>query len=314
MDNPRCDDFEHGITAIDTEYFRPYLDASHLIVRNGRAAFVDTGTTHSVPNLLAALEQKGIGREQVDYVLVTHVHLDHAGGAGALMQALPNARLVAHPRGARHMASPEKLIQGTIAVYGEHQFHKLYGEIPPIPQERIIEVADGDELRLGDSVLEFIHTPGHAEHHYCIVDRTANALFTGDTFGISYRELATDKGPFIFVTSTPVQFDPQAMHASIDRLLSFGADSAYLTHYSRVTGLERLADDLHADVDAYVDIAKRAAGSDDTASAILLGMRDHMAARLEAHGSTLTTDEVTHFLAGDIALNSHGLAIWLSRQ
>lgn len=314
MQNPRYDDYSHGITAIDTDYVRPYLDASHLIVRDGRAAFVDTGTSHSVPHLLATLERKGISREQVDYVLVTHVHLDHAGGAGGLMQALPNARLVVHPRGARHMVQPDKLIASSIAVYGEQAFRSLFGEIMPVAPERVVEIGDGEELLLGRSRLLFIHTPGHAAHHYCIVDHDANAIFTGDTFGIAYRELASPKGPFIFVTSTPVQFDPEALHASIDRLMGFNPEAAYLTHYSRVTDLPRLAADLHADVDAYVAIAHAAREAADPQQAIAEGMRAHLLQRLAAHGTAMPAEEAAQFLTVDIALNTQGLAVWLARQ
>lgn len=314
MQNPRFDDYPHGITAIDTDYVRPYLDASHLVVRDGRAAFVDTGTTHSVPHLLATLERKGIAREQVDYVLVTHVHLDHAGGAGALMQALPNARLVVHPRGARHMAQPAKLIEGTIAVYGEAQFRQLYGEIPAVDPGRIVEIGDDETLALGNSRLRFIHTAGHAAHHYCIVDEDADSIFAGDTFGIAYRELAGNRGEFIFVTSTPVQFDPAALHASIDRLMRYQPSAIFLTHYSRVTELPRLAQDLHADVDAYVAMALAARSAADPQQAIAEAMRAHLTGRLQAHGSTWSADAIAQFLAADIALNSQGLAVWLARQ
>ncbi|HEU5398586.1 MAG TPA: MBL fold metallo-hydrolase, partial [Gammaproteobacteria bacterium] len=131
--------FPHGITAVDTDYVRPRLDASHLIVRGGRAAFVDTGTTHSVPRLMAALESKEVAPADVDYVFLTHVHLDHAGGAGELMRHLPKAKVLVHPRGAAHVVDPAKLIAGTKAVYGETEFTRLYGEIPPIAQERVIE-------------------------------------------------------------------------------------------------------------------------------------------------------------------------------
>src|SRR5579863_2378067 len=167
---PALWDFEHGISAIDTDYVRPRLDASHLIVRGGRAAYVDTGTSHSVPALLEALVEKDLSPAAVDYVFLTHVHLDHAGGAGELMRHLPNAKVLVHPRGAVHMADPAKLIAGTKAVYGDAEFERLYGRIPPIPAERIVEVPDGLLVRLGGSEFLFIHTPGHALHHYSIVD------------------------------------------------------------------------------------------------------------------------------------------------
>lgn len=314
MLQPRFDDYDHGITAIDTDYVRPYLDASHLIVRDGRGAFVDTGVNSSVPHLLATLALKGLAPEQVDYVLVTHVHLDHAGGAGQLMQALPNARLVVHPRGARHMIQPQQLIDGSIAVYGAQAFQAMFGEIQPVPAERVVEIGDGEELPLGSSRLLFIHTPGHAAHHYCIVDRDANSIFTGDTFGVSYRELSSAQGRFVFVTSTPVQFDPEAMHASIDRLMSFAPDAAYLTHYSRVEELPRLAADLHRDVDAYVAIALQARGTDNPAEGIANGLREHLLSRLEAHNCPMSAAEAAQFLTIDIALNTQGLLVWLSRQ
>src|SRR4030095_4351449 len=122
-------EFPDGITAIDTGVLRARFDASHLLVSGGRAAFVDTGTNDSVPRLLAALAVKGLAPEHVDYVLLTHVHLDHAGGAGSLMRALPKAIAVVHPRGARHMIDPAKLTEGAIAVYGEGEFRRTYGDI-----------------------------------------------------------------------------------------------------------------------------------------------------------------------------------------
>src|SRR5690348_16506195 len=127
----------HGITAVDTDYIRPGLAAAHVIAQGGRAAFVDVGTNHSVPRLLAALESLRIARDAVDFVFLTHVHLDHAGGAGALMRELPSARAVIHPRGAPHMADPAKLIRASMVVYGEATYRALYGELVPIPQERI---------------------------------------------------------------------------------------------------------------------------------------------------------------------------------
>ena len=312
MHKPSLIDFHAGITAVDTEYVRPGLDASHLVVHGGRAAFVDTGTTHSVPLLLAALQEKNLAPEQVDYVFLTHVHLDHAGGAGALMAALPRATAVLHPRGARHMADPSRLVEGSKAVYGDAAFDALYGEIVPIPAERIRTVADGEKLSLADREFEFLHTEGHARHHYCIVDPAAEAIFTGDCFGISYRELDTAAGPFIFPTTTPVQFDPDAAHATLHRLLSYAPRYAFLTHFSRVSGPAALAPQLHRDLDAYVDIARRCRGADDPEESIRLALREWMFARLDAHDfdpDPALRDEILHM---DLALNAQGLAYWLA--
>ena len=303
-----------GITAIDAEYLRPRLDAAHLIVRDGRAAFVDTGTTWSVPGLLAALDYKGIPRDTVDYILCTHVHLDHAGGAGSLARALPDARVVVHPRGARHLADPAKLIAGSVAVYGQARFDALYGEIVPIPEARLHSPADGETLLLGKSVLELIHTPGHALHHYCVIDRDARAIFSGDTFGISYRETDSPQGAFIFPTTTPVQFDPPALHASVDRLLAYQPESIYLTHYSRITEINKLGRDLHARIDGSVRIAVKHAKSPQRTRDIEDEMFDWLCEELDGHGSALTRDERRALLWGDVELNTQGLEVWLDKR
>ncbi|TXT21253.1 MAG: beta-lactamase-like protein [bacterium] len=177
---------EHGIVTLDADYLRPGLAAVHLIVEDGGVAIVDTGTNHAVPSVLAELRGLGLGPEAVDYVIVTHVHLDHAGAAGALLQNCPNAKLVVHPKGARHMIDPAKLVAGSIAVYGREHFYAHYGDIVPAPAERVIEAGDGFRLDFRGRTLSFLDTPGHARHHYCIHDQRSNSLFTGDTFGISY--------------------------------------------------------------------------------------------------------------------------------
>ncbi|HEX6928939.1 MAG TPA: MBL fold metallo-hydrolase [Gammaproteobacteria bacterium] len=307
------EEFPDGIIAIDTGYVKPRLAASHLILRGGRAAFVDTGTTRSLPKLTAALEACNIPPEYVDFVFITHVHLDHAGGAGAIMQQLPNATLVAHPRAAPHLAMPTKLVEATNAVYGEKTFRRLYGEIIPVPESRIRVVHDGERLLLGGSPLDFLDTPGHALHHYCIHDREANVLFTGDTFGVSYRAFDTANGAFIFPATTPTHFDPEQAHASIDRLLALNAQAAYLTHYSRIDDLAERAEDLHGDLVAFVEIARRCAGRDDRVNEMKRMMHAYLCARLDEHGfpDDKRRDE---WLNMDIDLNAKGLAAWLDRQ
>jgi len=307
-------DFPDGITAIDTLYLRPRLAASHLLVHNGRGAFVDTGANSAVPNLLAAINARGLTPEAIDYVLLTHVHLDHAGGAGLLMRSLPNARAVVHPRGARHLSDPAKLIAGSIQVYGEKMFRELYGTLVALPAERMLIAEDGLRLSLGGRHLELIHTPGHALHHYAIVDLDARVIFSGDNFGISYRDFDTSHGEFIFPTTTPVQFDPEAMHATIDRLMGYQPKAIYLTHYSRVNELARLARDLHAAVDAFVEMARRHHGKPDRGALIRREMAGWFDAALDRHGYTGDAATRRELLASDIDLNCQGLEVWLDRR
>ena len=237
---------DDGIVAIDTEFMRPIQDASHLIIEGGRAAFVDTGTNDSVPLLIDALRQQDLDVADVDFVFLTHVHLDHAGGAGLLMQALPNARCVIHPRGVRHMVDPAKLIAGTAAVYGVERTHDLYGVIQPIDESRVMVPNDEQWIELNGRKLQVLFTEGHARHHYCLLDPASRGVFTGDSFGVSYRELDTAAGEFIFPTSTPASFDPVEAHKSVDRIMACNPERLYLTHFRRVTELGRLASDIHA--------------------------------------------------------------------
>jgi glyoxylase-like metal-dependent hydrolase (beta-lactamase superfamily II) len=302
-----------GITAIDTDYIRPGLAASHVIAEGGRAAFVDVGTNHSVPRLLAGLESLGIARDAVDFVFLTHVHLDHAGGAGALLRELPNAEAVVHPRGAPHLADPAKLVRASIAVYGEATYRSLYGELVPIPPERLRVMHDGERFELAGRELLLIDTPGHALHHYAIVDVGHANLFTGDTFGLSYRELDTAAGAFGVPTTTPTQFDPDQLIASIDRLLSYSPRAAYLMHYSRVTDLPRIAESLKSQIRELASIARRHAGGPDREAAIRADMRALWLDLARRHGVTLPESRIDDVLGKDLDLNAQGLVAWLDR-
>jgi glyoxylase-like metal-dependent hydrolase (beta-lactamase superfamily II) len=305
--------YADGITAIDVDYVRPRLAASHLVVDSGRAAFVDTGTSRSVPNLLAALAARHVDPAQVDWVLTTHVHLDHAGGAGELMRHLPQARCVVHPRGARHLADPAKLIAGSIAVYGEARYRELYGDIVPIPEDRLLVPGDGDRIALGSRTLELIHTPGHALHHYCIVDLDHRRIFPGDNFGISYRDFDVDGREFIMPTTTPVHFDPEAMITSIDRLMSYAPVAMYLTHFGEVRDLQRLAAELKARVEAFAALGRRLATVPERTAAMRSEMFGMLCRWLDAHGYRGDLAERHRLLDDDVELNVQGLEVWIDR-
>lgn len=305
-------DYDDGISAIDSEFIRPHATSVHLIIERGRAAIVDTGSNHAVPVVLEALAEKGLAPGDVDYVVLTHIHLDHAGGAGLLMTRLPNARLTVHPRGARHIADPRRLIEGTIAVYGEEAARRLYGDIVPVPAGRIIETPHEARVSLNGRELRFIDTPGHARHCVCIVDGRTGHIFAGDTFGLSYRELDVDGKCFIFPTTSPVQFDPPTLHRSIDVLASYGPDAIYVTHYSQVRDIPRLAADLHRLLYAHERLALEAK---DMGAARHERMREGIT-RLaieesKRQGWTLSEDRLLEVLGVDIELNAQGLGAWL---
>ena len=284
------------------------------IIEFGRAAFVDTGVNSSVPLLLDALAQQDLDPGDVEYVFLTHVHLDHAGGAGLLMQQLPNARCVIHPRGARHMIDPTKLIAGTELVYGKDKTREVYGTIEPIDARRVIEPEDGEWFDFNGRALQTIYTEGHARHHYVLNDPTARGVFTGDSFGVSYRELDTARGEIVFPTSTPVHFDPPEAHKAVDRIMALAPEQLYLTHYSRIVDLERLADAMHAGLDAFVEIALQHRHAANRKRALQEGLFDYCKECLTEHGYTGGDDGIHSVLDMDIDLNAQGLEVWLDRS
>ena len=314
LPTPRLLHHPDGITAVDTEYLYPGHAAAHIVRHGGRAAFVDVGTNHSVPYLLAALGALGLRPEAVEYVLLTHVHLDHAGGAGALMRALPNAVCVLHPRGAPHMIDPTRLTAGSRAVYGPERFERLYGRIEPIAAERVHVTHDGERVSLAGREFEVLHTPGHALHHQVFVDAAHRCMFTGDTFGISYRELDSPAGAFITPTTTPTQFDPAQMRASIERLLGYAPEAMYLMHYSRVTGVPRLGDSLLQQLQELERIARANAGAADRPGAIQAAMWHLWRDLAHRHGCPVSEARLAELLAGDLELNTQGLVHWLDTR
>lgn len=307
-------DLGYDITRIDSGMIRPGLAALYLLGSDDEYALIETGTHRSIPLIMALLEQRGITPGQVRYVIPTHVHLDHAGGVGGLMQRLPGATLLVHPKGARHMIDPAKLKAGAMAVYGEARFNEVYGDVIPVPEARVRIMEDGEEIQLGKRVLAFRDTPGHARHHFCVHDRYSNGIFTGDTFGLAYPSLVAPQGPFIFPTTTPVQFEPEALKASIRKLLALQPDRMYLTHYGMVDEPDQLGEQLLVQIDDYVALARAAQTSvapedlEDELTSRLLAYTVRRAGELGCEYSEARLQEE---LGMDLRLNAQGLAVWL---
>ena len=305
----------HGIWAIDTGHQRPQFDAAYLMVEQGRAAFIDTGTSLALPRLLQALDVAGVPREAVDWVIPTHVHLDHAGGAGTLMAALPAARLLVHPRGARHLINPTVLLGSARSVYGDEEVRRAYGTVLPIDASRVVESADGMTVELAGRPLQLLDTPGHARHHHCIWDARSQGFFTGDTFGLSYREFDTPQGPWVLPTTSPTQFDPVALRASIERLLAYQPQRMYLTHYGCIDEVAARGRDVLALLDAVVALGLQVDAQGlppaERQAALVEGLTVLYLQRLHAMGSTVSRERLLDLLGMDVELNAQGMAVWL---
>jgi glyoxylase-like metal-dependent hydrolase (beta-lactamase superfamily II) len=308
-------DYGHGISAVDSVYDRKEQTAIHLLIENGRAAVIDTGTSNAVPHVMKALEARGVAPAQVDYVILTHVHLDHAGGAGQFMARFPNARLTVHPRGARHVIDPSRLLAATVAIYGEQETRRIYGEILPVPKARVIETPEGATLRLAGRELLFLDAPGHARHHVVVRDSRTGHIFAGDTFGISYRELDRDGRQYAFPTTSPSQFDPPMLHRSIDRMLALGPEAVYVAHFGRLTSPRGLAADLHRLIDAHAELGERHRRAGAERKRLLTeGVRSLVLDESARQGWRLPREKVLDVFALDIELNAQGIESWLDAE
>jgi len=321
MLTPLFEPLPHDIWCIDTGLYRPGLAACYLIRGgNGRLAFIDTGTSHTVPLLMATLAALSLSPDQVDFVIPTHVHLDHAGGAGALMQQCPRARLAIHPKGAGHMIDPTRLTAGATAVYGEAEFAAAFGTVAAVLEALVVPLEDGAEINLGGRTLRFLDTPGHANHHGCLYDSASRGCFTGDTFGIAYRELYSAAGPYLFAPTTPVAFDPEAWETSLDRLMALEPQAMYLTHYGRIDQPAALVETLRRSIRDHAAMALAAADPDrpqdpeSRLDRLRTAVAAHLISGVRAHGCALDEARIREVLAVDLDLNAQGLEVWLVRQ
>jgi len=290
---------------IDCNDLAPTFAASYLLREGDEAAFIEANAAPALPRLLGALEQAGLDRRQVRWLFVTHAHLDHAGGAWALLEACPEATLLAHPRAAGHLVDPSRLTAGARKVYGDADFVRLYGDLRPIDPARVRSVEDGGTLCWGGRTWTFLHTRGHANHHACLHD-DRDGTFTGDTFGLCYPALQ-GRGTFVLPSTSPTDFDPEAALASVARIEALGGP-AWPTHFGRLDDVPEAAAQLRTHLAfsarlleeaTTVEESQRTAFCDDR-------LRRHVDAALRAQG--LPIEAARAHLDLDLRLNAQGIA------
>lgn len=257
------------VTTIDVQYMHPGRAAAFLLADSGEAAFIDSGTRFSVPYLLDALKPHGLEPAAVRYLLITHVHLDHSGGAAELAKACPSATVICHPKSERHLIDPAKLVASATPVYGVDRFAELYGVIEGIPAARVRAIGDGGTLPLGRRTLAFLDAPGHAPHHYCVHDVDANEMFTGDAYGLSYPQLQRGTRPYFSYVCAPPQFEPDIARATIRRIMATRARRVYVTHFGPSDAVQQGGEQLLEAIDLFDAAADELAATDLVGDAML---------------------------------------------
>ncbi|PWK07467.1 MBL fold metallo-hydrolase [Tumebacillus permanentifrigoris] len=305
-------DLQHGVYMIDLlESGERGRTASYIVRGDQQTALIETGSSHSSQRILDSITALGLSPADIDYVIVTHIHLDHSGGVGYILPQFPNAKVVCHPRASRHLIDPTRLIAGASAVYGD-ELERIFGTILPVPEDRVLVREDGETIDLGGRVLTFYDTPGHARHHFSIQDSGSNGIFTGDTVSIRYvPELTGWDFTCLFPSTSPSEFDRDAVFRTIERLEQLQPERIYHTHFGVTepasTAFERTRQTI-ADYDDFArEMFRPGLPWEDLAERI----RAYIRADLAAHGHHVVD------LSGielDIELNAKGLLFVLEKE
>ncbi|MFP6585068.1 MAG: MBL fold metallo-hydrolase, partial [Candidatus Hydrogenedentota bacterium] len=231
--------------------------AAYLVKDGDEAAFVDNITRFSTPYLMKTLDKQRLSPEQVRYIIVTHVHLDHSGGTAELLKHCPNATILCHPKAAPHIVDPTKLIAGAKDVYGD-EFDEIYGEIEPVDETRVTIMQDEESAELGNRSLTFYDTTGHARHHHSILDSHTNMMYSGDAFGLCYQTLQHGDRQYMNYVCAPPTFEPQAAIESVEKILATNPDHIGVTHFGMVHDIEQGAEQVIRSIRDFEALAKEA--------------------------------------------------------
>jgi glyoxylase-like metal-dependent hydrolase (beta-lactamase superfamily II) len=258
-----------GIRQLDTLLGGMEQLTAGFLIDGPMPALIETGSQSSVPAVHAALDALGLGPRDLRWIIVTHIHLDHAGGVGELARDFPNATVVVHERGARHLVDPSRLVDSASRVYGP-LLDSLYGRMTPVPEDRLIAAADGFRVDVGNGrALLLVDSPGHAKHHHAVLDEHTGTLLVGDAVGVLLPDLGV-----LRPATPPPDFDlEQAVH-SLHRFAELRPEHMVLTHYGPVADAQATLAEAEDMLHGWVEVAERViedaadAGIDDVAAAL----------------------------------------------
>ena len=242
-----------GITGVDTWMAGRTRVTSAYLLHGAQPALVETGPTTSVEAVTAGLNSLGFGPDDLAHIVVTHIHLDHAGGVGTLSHHFNRATIWVHERGAPHLADPTKLVHSATRVYGEERLRELFGPVEAVPPERLRAVTEGDRIELTERALEVLYTPGHASHHVALVDSQSGAVFTGDALGIHLPDVRV-----LRPATPPPDIDVELGVESITRIRERAQNLLLFSHFGPVTEVDELCDIAARRLRKWADIVRDA--------------------------------------------------------
>ncbi|WP_079508257.1 MBL fold metallo-hydrolase [Mesobacillus jeotgali] len=286
------------------------------VLTEDRVTLIETSASPSIPFILEGLQTLRISSEDISYIIVTHIHLDHAGGAGLMLKHCPNTKVIVHPKGARHLAEPSRLIQGAKAVYGD-KFTELFDPIVEIAEDRLIIKGEGDTLKISEKLtLEFLDTPGHANHHLSVFHPITKGVFTGDTAGIFYPQIYREGIEFYLPTTSPNQFNPEKMLQSMNKYKELGIERIYFGHYGMSENPGEAFRQVENWLDVFISEAERVFLNENQREKLVenitINLYNKICSHLKQQG--LAEDHpIYELLYLDINVSSMGLADYLTK-
>jgi glyoxylase-like metal-dependent hydrolase (beta-lactamase superfamily II) len=297
-----------GVTAIDTFMGGRERYTAAYLVDAQEPALIETGPGTSVEPVTRSLDSLGIAPDGLAHIVLTHIHLDHAGGVGALANRFPNATIWVHERGARHLADPTKLVSSATRVYGEERMASLFGPVEAVPAERLRVLGDEAILNLGGRSLRALETPGHASHHLALVDSSTGVVFTGDALGIHVPNL-----PVLRPATPPPDFDLELAVVSIERIRSAAASTLLFAHFGPIADVDRTCDLAIRRLRDWTDAVRRAMAATTDLDEIV-DVLSNEAAREVVTGAEAQLDlDRLETLAG-IRMNAEGIMRYLTQR
>jgi glyoxylase-like metal-dependent hydrolase (beta-lactamase superfamily II) len=282
--------------------------ASFLLTGRGTAAIIETGPANCIESLMRGIEDRGVAPEDVEKVLLTHIHLDHSGASGHLAERLPNATFYVHEVGYPHLVDPSKLLKSAARIYGEENMHELFGEARPVPEDRLVKLQGGEEIEVAGGLVSAHYTPGHAYHHLAFHEPQSGTLFTGDVAGVRLHGQSYVKPP-----TPPPEVDIEAWKGSIESMRKLAPKVLCPTHFGSYEDVGRHLGELEQRLEDWLLLVEERMDEGQSQDDIIEELEAQGDAEMLREGAD-PKDSERYELAANYEMLVTGLMRYVSRQ